>query len=328
MVAVEVGVAPPEMVGEFDDVGRALAQGRKLQLHDVEPEQQVLAEPTLLDLLDQIAVRGRQHADVDPDGCRPADPVDHALLECTQELRLQPDIHLRYLVEEERAPGRFLELADPSRDRARERALLVPEQLGFEEGLRDRRAVDGHERLVAPGGSGMDMARHDLLAGPAFSRDEHGRIRARDLLDELDHLLHGGIPVDEGARIGCDRLQDGGDQLRVGRQRDVFLGAGLDGRDRRGRVRARAAGHHGRADPLRFERGHELAHRKRNLDHDEVRAAGAQNGETLGEAVRVADRDPAIHRDLRGGDELTAQSSHDEEAHSAVPWRGPASSPA
>ena len=81
-------------------------------------------------------------------GLRAADAVDHALLDGAQQLGLQPHVHLGDFVEQQRAAGRLLELADAARDRAGEGALLVAEQLGLQQVLRDRRAVDRDERLA------------------------------------------------------------------------------------------------------------------------------------------------------------------------------------
>ena len=126
------------MLGELEHVGRPLAQRRDLQVHDVEAEQQVLAERALAHRLGQVAVRGGDDADVDRHRPGAADAVDHALLDGAQQLGLQPHVHLGDFVEQQRAAVRLLELADAARDRAGEGALLVAEQLGFEQVLRDR----------------------------------------------------------------------------------------------------------------------------------------------------------------------------------------------
>jgi hypothetical protein len=176
-------------------------------------------------------------------GCRPArggaaDPVDHALLERAQELGLEAHIHLGDLVEQQRAAVGLLELADAPGDRAGEGALLVAEQLGFEERVGDRGAVHRDEGLAGPVRLGVEMACQHLLAGAALAGDEHARLGARHLLGHAHHPLHGGIAPDEGPAVRRHRLDDGGDQLRVGRQRDVFLGARLDRGHRRAGVGA------------------------------------------------------------------------------------------
>ena len=58
--------------------------------------------------------------------------------------------HVPDLVEEQRATGRLLELADMPRDRAGERAFFVAEQLTFDQISRDCRGVYRDERARAP----------------------------------------------------------------------------------------------------------------------------------------------------------------------------------
>src|SRR5204863_352965 len=80
------------------------------------------------------------------------------------------------VVEEERAALGELDAAAAPRERAGERAALVPEQLALEQLLGQRRAVDGDEwsaRALAPA---VDRARRQLLAGAALAEQEHGRV--------------------------------------------------------------------------------------------------------------------------------------------------------
>src|SRR5207244_2433057 len=79
---------------------------------------------------------------------RSADAVDAPVLGRPQRLRLQPHVDLGNLVEQQRAAGGLFELADAAGNGAGERALLVTEQLGFQQVLRNRRAIDGYERLA------------------------------------------------------------------------------------------------------------------------------------------------------------------------------------
>ena len=79
----------------------------------------------------------------------PPSVPERPLLQHAQELRLRGRRHLADFVEEQRAAVRQLERALPPRDGARERALLVAEQLGFEQGVGNGGAVERHERLSA-----------------------------------------------------------------------------------------------------------------------------------------------------------------------------------
>ena len=184
------------------------------------------------------------------------------------------DVHLGDFVEQQRAAMGLLELADAPRHGAGEGALLVTEQLGFEEILGDRGAVDRDEGLVLAQLTSVHVAGHHLLAGAALAGDEHRGVRAGDLLGELDDALHRGVAPHEGALIVGHRLEHGGDELRIGRQRDVFVGAGLDGGHGGARVGAGAAGDDRRADALGFERSTKSRDGERDVDHHQVGALG------------------------------------------------------
>ena len=81
----------------------------------------------------QVLVGGGDDADVGADGLAAADAGELALLQDAQQLRLQVERHVADLVEEERAAGRGLELADAALDGAGEGAALVAEQLALEQ---------------------------------------------------------------------------------------------------------------------------------------------------------------------------------------------------
>ena len=135
-------------VGQQRDVAAAPAQRRDLDRHHGQAEEQVLAEQLLLHERAQVAVRGRHHAHVDAQRLEPADALELLLLHEPQDLALQRQRHVADLVEEERAAVRELRLADLAPGGPGEGALLVAEQLVLEQVLRDRGAVDRHERAL------------------------------------------------------------------------------------------------------------------------------------------------------------------------------------
>ena len=104
-----------------------------------------------------------------------ADAANGVAVERTEELRLRVERQISDLVEEERAALGLLEGAAASRVRARERALLVAEELALDELARDARHVDRDERLVLARRERVERLRDELLAA-ARSR----RRRARD----------------------------------------------------------------------------------------------------------------------------------------------------
>src|SRR4029079_850572 len=70
-------------------------------------------------------------------------------------------------------------------------------QLALEERLRERRAVERHERRRAPRPLQVDRARELALAGAALAGDEHRRLGRRDLARHAVELLHRGARPDE-----------------------------------------------------------------------------------------------------------------------------------
>ena len=88
-----------------------------------------------------------------------ADPLELALLQHAQQLGLERRRDLADLVEEQRAAVGQLEAALAGVDGAGEGALLVAEQLGLQQRLRQRRAVDLDERPVRARRQLVDGAR-------------------------------------------------------------------------------------------------------------------------------------------------------------------------
>ena len=155
------------------------------------------------------------------------------------------------LVQEERPLVGELDLAAAARSGARERPLLVPEELALEDPLGEGAAVHDAERPEAPRAPRVDEAGDELLAGAALPGDEDARVGRGDLVDELEDLLHRPAPGrDEGrlgrlearlqlAVLGEERvalgrlLHEARDRLGVERLDDVVVGAVLERLDGR-----------------------------------------------------------------------------------------------
>src|SRR6185295_16294178 len=105
-----------------------------------------------------------------------------------QDLDLQEERELPDLIEEQRALVSELELALALDVSPGERAALVAEQLGLEQRLGDRAAVDRDERAVAPTRPAVHGTRDELLAGAALAFDQHGGVRLRDTLGHHEDL--------------------------------------------------------------------------------------------------------------------------------------------
>ncbi len=127
---------------------------------------------------------------------RPPSRRKRALLQHAQQLHLRGRRHLADFVEKERAAIGQLEAALAPIGGARERALLVPEDLALEQRLGNRRAVDRDERKRRARTELVDRLRDQFLAGARLARDEHRRAGRRRLLDHLVDLPHLGAVAD------------------------------------------------------------------------------------------------------------------------------------
>ena len=100
----------------------------------------------------------------------PADAFDLAFLDRAQQLGLQVQPEIADLVQEQRAVGRQLELAELLPVRARERAALVAEQRALGQLPRNRREVDGDERRLRLAGLLDESAAPAALCRCRFRR--------------------------------------------------------------------------------------------------------------------------------------------------------------
>ncbi len=112
---------------EYGDVALPLAQGRHLDLDDLQAEIEVLSEPPLTHPLLQWAVRGGDHARPGRSWPFGADRIVFTLLQHPQHFGLQIRTHVTDLVEEHGTLAGQLEVAPVSSHSARERAAYVPE---------------------------------------------------------------------------------------------------------------------------------------------------------------------------------------------------------
>src|SRR4029077_9589897 len=160
---------------------------RHLDHHHRDSVVQILPKTPLPHRPPQILVRRRDQPNVRPR--RLAPPYLHELprLDHPQELRLQRHRQLADLVDEQRPRVRQREEPRPVLHRPREAPPHVPEQMALHQPLRNRRAVQRHQRPVPPRALRVDRPRDQLLARPRLPRDAHIGIPRRHLLDLRQH---------------------------------------------------------------------------------------------------------------------------------------------
>ena len=221
-----------------------------------------------------------------------------------------------------------LEAAGPAFHGAGERALLVTEQLAFEQRFGNRGAVDRDVGRVAARAQPVDRLRDQLLARAGLAADQHGRVGRRRLLDDVVDLPHLGAVADhraEGALLAQlaaqhldlaqrlvpldDLRQQDPQPLEIDRLGQVVVGAFLD-RLHGGLDRALGGQDHGgRVLALLLERPQQLeaAHlRHHQVGEDDARPEDADLRQRL---VAVAGRfdaeapapDQLLHAHAGGG---------------------------
>src|SRR5262249_55639907 len=140
---------------------------------DVEAVEEVLAEPLVPHLLEQVAVGGGDDPDVHPDRGGAADAVELALLQDSEQLHLGFRGQLADLVEEDGAAVGQLEAPLAPGDGAAEGALLVAEQFALDQAGGESGTVHLDKRLVSPLARGVDGAGDQLLAGAGLAGHEY-----------------------------------------------------------------------------------------------------------------------------------------------------------
>jgi len=80
-------------------------------------------------------------------------------------------------------------------------AGAIAEELGLEQGIGQRGAIDGDKR---PGGPARELVQRfgdKFLSSPAFSADQYRRGRARDLRQDRENFAHRGAPAHHGVEL-------------------------------------------------------------------------------------------------------------------------------
>ncbi len=142
------GAEPRQKVPQqMRDVFAPHPQGRNRQRQHVEAVEQIFAELSALDPLQQLAVGRRDDADVDLARLAPADRLHRAFLQRAKQFHLGCQRQFADFVEEQRAAGGLDEFAGVAFGGAGEGALLMAEQDRLHQIVGNGTAIHGHERL-------------------------------------------------------------------------------------------------------------------------------------------------------------------------------------
>jgi len=143
-------------------------------------------------------------------------------LSMARQPRLQVQRQLSDLVDEQGAAGGALERARMFGVRARERALLVAEQLALHQGGRHGRAIEDHERLGGARAGAVDRPGQHVLPGSGLADQGQRHVGGRQTYEVVQHpdhqrrARHHPSEGDRRRRVGrLDRREVGGVEARV-----------------------------------------------------------------------------------------------------------------
>src|SRR5262249_7601572 len=144
---------------------------RQLDPRNGEAMEEIVPKAARLHFLVEISPRRSEEANVDGNRPIPAEPSHIGTLDDAEQLRLEGDVEVADLVDEERPLVRELEDTLPCVERARIRAALVAEELRLDQVRRHRRAVEDDEWLRSARPHFVERLGEDFLTGACLSLD-------------------------------------------------------------------------------------------------------------------------------------------------------------
>ena len=147
--AVVTRILREEVTHQRRNLFSTVPKRRNRDAHDVQAEEEILAEQTRSRPPLPAAGLRSDHAHVDAHVTLPSEPRKLAVLQDVQQLRLKGRRHLADFIEEDGAVIGELELAWFRLEGSAERASLEPEHFRFQQLAWERGTVDLHEGLVA-----------------------------------------------------------------------------------------------------------------------------------------------------------------------------------
>ena len=161
------------MARQKQDVGPALTKRRQLHGHDGKAMVQVLAKPSNANGRGKIFARRGEHPGVGRFGARAPEAPHRTILERLEQLDLQGVRHQPDLVEKDRAAMSDLQQSGLGLSGVGKRATFESEELGFEQRVGNRRAVDVDECRIRARAHPVNDVRNEPFACPRFTLYQH-----------------------------------------------------------------------------------------------------------------------------------------------------------
>src|SRR5690348_11987994 len=129
-----------------------------------------------------------------------ADPLERAVLQNLQQLRLQTDIHVADFVQQEGSAVGIFEHAGFLLKRPSERASFISKEFALDKFGRKRRAVELQEWFVGSRRARMKLAGEHFLAAAGLSLNQYGCFGPTDLADEILNFPHAVVVAEKSSR--------------------------------------------------------------------------------------------------------------------------------
>jgi hypothetical protein len=158
---------------------RPIAQRGQTQRQHRQPVIQVQPKLAAAHPLGQVAVGGGHDPHIQTQLAAAADPHHDPLLQHPQQLGLHDQRQFADFVQKQGAALGLLEAAGQRARRPGESATFMAEELGLEQTLGHRRAIDVHEGRAGPPAGLMDGPREKFLAGAGLAQQQHRHVGGR-----------------------------------------------------------------------------------------------------------------------------------------------------
>ena len=186
-----------EVTHKQRNIFATIAQCRNLNRENVQTIVKVAAKRAVRHQPTQIGVRRCNDANIHANRPRRAQPFELLLLQHAQQLRLQLQGNVAYLVQKN-CPfvGQF-ETPDFLADRSGKRAPFVAEKFAFQQAGRNRRAIHFYKGSFAPRAQIMNRPCDQFLSGPGFAQHQDGGVRGRGKFDLRERAFDNGTFADD-----------------------------------------------------------------------------------------------------------------------------------
>ena len=169
-----------EMFCQQTGIIHPVAQRGDLQLNDAQPIVQVFAKSSFFHKFGEVAVSGRDHANVNFDWLRATNSFERVLLQNSQEARLAGRTHFSNLIQKQSSGVCAFKLSNAFLVSARKRTFLMPEELTLQKAFAERSAVNGNVGPGVPRIGLMDHPSNQFFTCPTLSVNQECTVDRTD----------------------------------------------------------------------------------------------------------------------------------------------------